>query len=149
MALSALDDTSREPSEADLRKALGVSRKRRAQLIQAVADRVGPVDEQWHAAGATYGWSMRLRQQDRTLLYLIPQAGSFLAGIVLGEKAVTAAHAQKLPAAILAAVDAAPRYAEGRGLRLPVKSAADVRAFATLVQLKMATGRMTRRLAGR
>jgi hypothetical protein len=46
---------------------------------------------------------------------MTPQKGRFLASFALGEKAVLAARAAGLPAALLAAVDAAPRYAEGRG----------------------------------
>jgi len=57
-------------------------------------------------------------------------------------KAVAAAQAQEqeqtLPSTILAAIAAAPRYAEGRGLRVPVRTASDVRALANLVSLKMA-----------
>ena len=137
MALSAFKGTEHAPTPAMLKTTLGKSTVRWGQLIAAVAAAVGPVAEQWHCAGAKFGWSMRLRQKDRVLLYLIPQAGSFLAGIVLGEKAVEAARSRKLPPAILAAIDAAPRYAEGRGIRLPVTRASDVRAISILVSVKL------------
>jgi hypothetical protein len=137
MALSVFERTSPAPSQATLAKSLRKAAPRWDSLVAAVTGAVGPVTQQWHCAGAKYGWSMRLCQKDRVLLYLIPQSGSFLAGIVLGEKAVEAAHARKLPEAILAAIDAAPRYAEGRGIRIPVKGPSDVRAIATLVSVKL------------
>jgi hypothetical protein len=40
---------------------------------------------------------------------------------------------------VLEAIDAAPRYAEGRGVRLPVRTAGDVREIVRLADIKMAT----------
>jgi hypothetical protein len=149
MALSVFNGEAKAPTPEALRNALRRSAARWDRLVAEVATAAGPVTEQWHCAGAKYGWSVRPRQKDRVLLYLIAQSGSFLAGIVLGEKAVVAARAHKLPEAVLAAIDAAPRYAEGRGRRLPVKTAADVRAIATLVSLKLKPGSDGRRAAAR
>ncbi len=72
------------------------------------------------------------------ILYLIPQAGQFLVGIVLGGKAVDAAQNAGLPAAVLAAIAAAPRYAEGTGLRLPIAGEQDLPPVEILTALKMA-----------
>jgi len=54
----------------------------------------------------------------------------------LGEKAVAAARAHKLPAAVLKAIESAPKYAEGRGVRLEVRQAREVSALATLAEIK-------------
>jgi len=72
------------------------------------------------------------------VLYLIPQAGRFLVGIVLSTKAVAAAQSAGLPAAVLEALAAAPRYAEGTGLRLPVEGESQLPPILTLAGLKMA-----------
>lgn len=57
---------------------------------------------------------------------------------VLGEKAAQAAHEMDLPDSVLPLIDAAPRYAEGRGIRLPVVTGDDLAAVRALAALKMA-----------
>ncbi|MBZ5590005.1 MAG: DUF3788 domain-containing protein [Acidobacteriia bacterium] len=138
MALSAFDDKSRPPGPPAIKHVLGKAAVLWVQLISHVAENHGPITEQWNFAGAKYGWSLRLRQGERVVIYMTPQAGGFLAGVVLGEKAASAAHESGLPAAVLAFIDSAPRYAEGRGIRLPVASRGDLRTVQQLVALKMA-----------
>ncbi|MBK9305378.1 MAG: DUF3788 family protein [bacterium] len=72
------------------------------------------------------------------MLYMTPQAGAFQLGLVLGEKAAQAAHEMDLPDSVLPLIDAAPRYAEGRGIRLPVVTGDDLAAVRALAALKMA-----------
>ncbi|MEO8102501.1 MAG: DUF3788 family protein [Betaproteobacteria bacterium] len=138
MTLSAFADRSARPSEADLLRVLDSAAPLWTDLVAHISSRYEPVSEQWHFAGARFGWSMRLRRTDRIVLYLIPQAGTFLAGIVLGAKAVAAAQDEKLPVAVLKLIAEAPRYAEGTGVRLPIASQGDLSAIKKLVALKMA-----------
>lgn len=137
MALSSLDDKSHSPGHEELESVLGKSVKWWGKLVSTVAEEHGPVDEIWSFAGAKFGWSLRLKKKDRILLYLIPQKGVFLAGVVLGEKAVKAARESALPPAVIGLIDAAKPYVEGRGIRVPVKNARDVAAVVKLTQLKL------------
>jgi hypothetical protein len=68
---------------------------------------------------------------------MIPCRKHFLAGFVLGEKAMQAVRASDLPASILDAINAAPKYGEGRGVRLEVRTKADVVNMAILAAIKM------------
>jgi hypothetical protein len=68
---------------------------------------------------------------------MTPCAGHFLASFALGEKAVRAAHEAKLPSSLLKIIDSAKKYAEGRGVRLKVTSARDVRNIEKLAVIKM------------
>ena len=70
---------------------------------------------------------------------MTPCEGYFLASFALGEKAVQAARGSKLPASILHVIDSAPKYAEGRGVRLKVTTARDVRSIEKLAIIKMST----------
>jgi uncharacterized protein DUF3788 len=67
---------------------------------------------------------------------MTPRKGHFLVSFALGEKAVAAAHERKLPAAVVKAIDSSPRYAEGRGVRLEVRTIREVSALVTLAQIK-------------
>jgi Protein of unknown function (DUF3788) len=82
------------------------------------------IEEVWGYTAKSTGWGLRLREGDRVLAYLTPQRGVFLASFVLGEAAVQAARARVRPER-LATIDAARRYAEGRGVRWTVASDAD------------------------
>lgn len=136
MALSAFDDPARSPAPAAIRRSLGGAAPLWADLVAHVAGTCPPLDEVWTFAGAKFGWSLRLKRADRILLYLTPQDGRFLVGLVLGEKAVAEAAERGLPPAVLALLDAAPRYAEGRGIRLMIAPGDDLDTVRHLVALK-------------
>jgi hypothetical protein len=76
-------------------------------------------------------------QKERVILYLTPQHGAFLVGLVLGERAAQGAEASTLPPLALAALAAAPKYAEGRGIRLPVTSGVQLQAAQALIPYKL------------
>lgn len=136
MALSAFGEKSRAPSDDDLRAVLGRAYAPWRRLLALVAERVSPVTEVWAFTSASTGWGLRIRHEDRVILYMTPQQNQFLVSFVLGERAVAAAHAARLSATILEAVAAAPRYAEGRGVRITVTSGRQLSALATLAQIK-------------
>lgn len=136
MPLSALVDKSHEPTEEDLRDALGKSYEVWTRLIDAVAEHIGPISPTWGFTSKSTGWGLRLRKKDRIILYMTPQTDKFLASFALGEKAVAAAKLINLSSDLLAAIDAAPRYAEGRGVRIEVSSKRQVPDLAILAKIK-------------
>lgn len=136
MALSAFDDRSHPPTPERLATTLG---KARAAWDALRTDPgLSGLAEEWGFTSSAAGWGLRLREGKRVIVYMTPRAGRFLVSFALGEKAVAAARAAGLPAALLAAVDAAPRYAEGRGFRVEVRTAKDARAIAALAGIKRA-----------
>lgn len=96
-SLSVFGDKSNPPTEDDLRRALGPAASAWDELVARIHHDHAPAAERWNFAGARFGWSLRLCRGDRVVLYLIPQAGRFLVGIVLGAKAVAAAGARACP----------------------------------------------------
>lgn len=138
MALSAFADKRQPPTENDLKLVLGKSFSAWVRLIQLVSDRIVLISQVWGFTSASTGWGLRLKCKERVILYLTPREGHFLVSLALGEKAVAAAHARKLHVAVLEAIDSAPRYAEGRGVRLEVRRAREVPALATLAEIKNA-----------
>lgn len=137
-SLSAFGEKASPPTAVELQRLLGPAGPAWTKLAHHVDQTYAPATEQWNFAGARFGWSLRLRQRDRVILYLIPQAGQFLVGVVLGAQAVAAAQSAGLPADVVAAIAAAPCHAEGTGLRLPVRGEQDLPAVEILAALKMA-----------
>ena len=138
MALSAFDDKGHRPEAAELAAVLADSAPLWFRLVTHLGESYPPITEEWGFTGAKYGWSLRLKWKDRVVLYLTPQAGRCLAGVVLGEKAVASALERGLSARAAALVEAAPRYAEGRGIRVEVAGQDDAAVVEELVAAKMA-----------
>ena len=136
MPLSSLADKSHEPTDDDLHAVLGKAQTVWTDLIESVDQRIGPISQVWGYTSKTTGWGLRLKQKDRIILYMTPQLGKFLVSFALGEKAVAEAKRSKLSATLLTAIDAAPRYAEGRGLRLEVSKKLQVSELAALAEIK-------------
>ena len=83
------------------------------------------------------GWALRLIRNKRTIVYLSPARGYFLASFALGGKAIEAAKKSRLPGPVLKIIDEAKQYAEGTAVRIEVKAAADVEAVKTLAAVKL------------
>jgi uncharacterized protein DUF3788 len=131
-------EKSNAPTAPALAAALGSKAPLWRELTHGIGEQHAPITEQWVYSGKNLGWSLRLKQTKRAVVYLTPVAGGFRASLAMGEKAVRAAHESALPQAILRLIDEAPKYAEGRAVRLDVKHAADVKYVMELAAIKMA-----------
>ena len=137
MALSAFDDKSETPRRGDLERVLGRSIGAWDALLDHLGVAYAPLTERWGYSGAKWGWSLRLIQKKRTILYMTPQERGFQVGFALGEKAVGAAREAGISRETLDVVDNAPKYPEGRGIRLQVRFKKDLPAVRTLAEAKM------------
>lgn len=104
--------------------------------VVGLADHIRP---EWTFAFAKSGWTLRLYERERVLLYLIPQDRGFLVGIVLGQHAVRKALAAHPTGLLPALLSRAVRAPEGVGLRFPVLSADACRLAADLAGIKLGT----------
>jgi hypothetical protein len=138
MALSAFDDTTREPGREKLMVVLGDAAGLWDQLISRIRSNFDPLAEDWGFSGKKWGWSLRLKHKKRAVLYLTPSDGYFLAGLALGEKAVDAAREAALPRAVVEVIESFQKFAEGRGVRLGIRSEEDVDSACRLAAIKMA-----------
>ena len=136
MTLSAFHDKTRPPTQEDLRSVLGTRYAAWTRLLALIAERIGPTTEVWKFTSASTGWGLRILQKDRVIVYMAPQSNQFLVSFALGAKAVVAARAAKLHSSIMDAIEAAPHYAEGRGVRIAVRDSRQLAALARLAQIK-------------
>jgi hypothetical protein len=137
-ALSAFDDKLKQPQDEDLAATLGSTHVLWNELKRSIASRFATLSIEWGFTSKKTGWGLRLKHEKRTILYMTPSKGYFLVSLALGEKAVKAAHESDLPVSILKTIDNAKKYAEGRGIRLEVRSVEDVRNVEKLAVIKMA-----------
>jgi len=110
-------------------------------LHERVSEQFGPLAEKWSFSGKTERWSLQLKREKgkRTVLYMILCRGYFIAAFALGEKACLAARESGLPPSVLDVIEKAPKYAEGRGVWLDVRTKKDLENVVKLAAIKMAT----------
>ena len=124
------------PTETEVSTALGASAATWQELIECLSDQ-GIVGPEWRSVSPKYGWGLRPALKKRTILYLGPCDGCFRVSFVLGDRAVAAARATKLPKNVLKAIDEARRYAEGTGVYLTVRKSSELAAIKKLVEIKL------------
>ena len=138
MATSAFDDQSRDPETRQLKHVLGRSSALWDALLPHLATEYAPLTDQWKYYSKASGWTLQLKQKKRTVLYMTPAKGHYLASFVLGEKAVKAARQSDLPDPLLEEIEGARKYVEGRGVRIEVRTRRDLANVQKLAAIKMA-----------
>ena len=133
---NAFAGKSERPDNDELAAALGPTKSLWDELASDLA-RENQIDvQEWKSSSPKAGWSLRLKHGERTIVYLIPLRGCFLAALVLGDKAVKAAQHSPLPARMRKIIEDAPRYAEGTGVRIGVNGPEDISAIKMLARIK-------------
>ncbi|NNT73169.1 DUF3788 family protein [Flavobacterium sp. IMCC34852] len=77
--------------------------------------------EEWSFAGEKFGWSFRIKDKKRILIYLLPRDKFFKVAFVFGQKATDAILQSNISQSIKNELQAAKVYAEGRGIRIDIK----------------------------
>lgn len=127
-----------QPTPTEVSAAIGATAELWEELVSWIATEMGVVDQEWSSSSPKHGWSLRFRSKKRTILYLSPCAGCFRAAFALGDRAVAVARDGNLPKAVIQAIEAAPRYAEGTGVRILVRKRADLSGIRKLATIKLA-----------
>jgi hypothetical protein len=138
VALSILDDKSKQPNDKDLTEVLGRTKQLWDELVTYAVKKYKPVTQEWIYSGKNYGWALRLKDKKRPIYYLVPCQRYLLCAFVFGQKATEAARKSTLSKDVLKTINEARVYAEGRGFRLEVKKKQDVNTMKKLADIKMA-----------
>jgi hypothetical protein len=108
------------------------------QLLADLDREFGVNIQEWNSYSPKAGWSLRVKRKARTIVWLGPREGCFIAAFVLGDKAMQAARAGKLPQRIVKIMNEVPKYPEGTGVRITLKTPKDLAAVKTLAAIKLA-----------
>lgn len=138
MPFSLLTAKEQPPTAAQLAAALGPAQKLWDDVLGRMASAFAPVLPEWVYGGQKHGWSLRLKQNKRAIVYLTPGDRMLRAGFALGEKAIAAARAGKLRRTLLELIDQSPKYPEGRAVRIEVRHGREVGLVLAIAQIKMA-----------
>ncbi len=131
-------DKSHMPQDADLARILGRTKHHWDNLRARALDADPAATPEWKFYSQKSGWTFLLRGKRRNVLYMQPTAKHrFTVSFVFGKKAVQAAEQSDLPDHVVEMIRQAPQYPEGRGVRLEVATAADVKIAKRLLAIKM------------
>ncbi len=131
-------DKSQVPRETDLARVLGRA-KHHWDTLKAYALEADPTaTEEWKYYTKKSGWTFRVKNKRRNLLYMQPRGkGRFTTGLMFGKKTVEAAERSDLPEQVIEMIRQSPQYPEGRMIRVEVTKAADVKVVKKLFTIRM------------
>lgn len=138
MSVNAFTGSTKQPTDAELTAALGPSRPVWDRLLADLAEQHGVTGHEWKSYSPKAGWSFRVTRKGRTIVWLAPEHHAFMVAFVMGDRAMRIVRESGWPQRIRAAIENAPKYAEGTAIRLQVKSPRDIAALMKLAAIKLA-----------
>jgi hypothetical protein len=136
MDISIFTDKSKIPAESDLKLALDEYFKTWMQIRGFVLDHYPAAVDDWNYPGLKYGWSFRMKDKKRAILYLLPRKGYFKVAFVFGQKAFLKIMQSPVSGKIRTELQAARPYAEGRGIRLDIREV-EISDVFELIRIKL------------
>lgn len=136
MALSAFGNKAIKPTKEITAEVLGESFIFWDKIKKHIAATYKKVSEDWKMYTKDAGWTLVVKSDKRTLLYLIPQQGAFKANFVYGGKTVAATENEGLPVSVLTLIREAQQYVEGRSFMIDIKTAEDAETAIRLIKIK-------------
>ena len=138
MEHSIFMDKSQIPTDDDLRGALGDKYELWIAIRDRVFEKYPEGCEEWNFPGKKYGWSFRIKDKKRAIVYLLPREHAFMAAFVFGGRAFDVIKESEVSAQIISDLENAKVYAEGRGVRIPVPDRSALEDIFRLIDIKLA-----------
>ena len=135
---SVFKDQKVEPTESQLKISLGNSFAFWQILNDFTHKSYPEALGKWNFSGIKHGWSFRIYDKKRVIIYLLPRDGFFKAALVFGQKATAEILESDISDHIKHELNAAKVYAEGRGIRIEVKDETVLEDIKKLVIIKIA-----------
>jgi len=131
-------DKASTPSGKELKQVLGNKYELWMEIRAHVLQKYPDGKEEWNFPGKNYGWSFRIKDKKRAIIYLLPRREEFLAAFVFGGKAFEAIKESEVSSKIVSELESAKVYAEGRGVRIPVPDRSSLKDIFILIDIKLA-----------
>jgi hypothetical protein len=131
------NDKQNQPTNELVSTIMGESKGLLDELINYIETQFGECTPEWKFYGTKIGWSLKLLNKKRNLIFIGPEEGYFRAAFAFGEKACQAILASEMPETIKDELRTAKVYVEGRPLRLTVKTPTELTLLKQLVDIKV------------
>ena len=137
MDKSIFMDLTKMPVSSDLEIPLGNTYSFWKEICDFVFEKYPAAIEEWHVSVKKYGWGYRIKDKKRAIIYLLPRQGYFKTGFVFGPKAADEIRNSRVSADIRDELENARMYAEGKGIRIDIRTEADINDIKKLVEIKL------------
>jgi hypothetical protein len=131
-------DKASTPSGKELKRVLGNKYELWMEIRAYVLQKYPDGKEEWNFPGKNYGWSFRIKDKKRAIIYFLPRREEFLTAFVFGGKAFEAIKESEISPKIVSDLESARVYAEGRGVRIPVPDRSTLKDIFRLIDIKLA-----------
>ena len=138
MDASVFMDKAQTPTDGDLVTALGGTYELWTALKNFILGKYPVAIEEWNHPGKKYGWSFRIKDKKRAIIYLLPRQQFFKVAFVFGGKATELILQSEISPIIKAELKNSRVYAEGRGIRIDVRDGAGLADIKKLIEIKLA-----------
>ena len=137
MPISSFIDKNQIPNEEALVLALGKTHDLWKMIQTEVNLCAADAKPEWHYSGVKFGWSYRIKEKKRVIIYLLPRDQYFKVAFVFGQKATDSIMNSTINNQIKTALQEAKVYAEGRGIRIDIKEASLIEDVKKLILIKI------------
>ena len=134
---SVFPDITAKPTDKDLAEKLDSKYELWKQIHDMVLSKYPNGLAEWNYPGKKYGWSFRIKDKKRAIIYLLPRNQYFKVAFVFGDKAVNEIMNSKISNDIKTEISQATKYAEGRGIRIDVIDDSIVFDIEQLIDIKL------------
>ena len=133
---SIFTDKNKLPNDNDLKESLGDTYQLWQLIKDYVISKYPKGFEEWSCS--KYGWSLRIKDKKRAIIYLLPRDRFFKVAFVFGQKATDMIMKSQIANSIKTELDSAKVYAEGSGIRIDIKDKMIISDIKELIDIKLA-----------
>ena len=134
---SIFKDKKTEPNEEMLQEVLKDNYIHWVELRTYLNHLFPEIKEEWNFGGRKFGWSFRMKDKKRVVMYLLPREGKFKVAFVFGKKAIDRILDEIVHPSFLLELANAPEHVEGRGIRWEVNNDAELAMMKKLLHIKL------------
>jgi hypothetical protein len=139
MDTSVFSEKNTIPGDSDLVTSLGKTFPLWMEIKDYAYSKYPAAIAEWYYPGEKYGWSFRIKDKKRAIIYLLPREGFFKVAFVFGQKAMDAIMQSQISDPVKTELESARVYAEGRGIRIDIKNNDLIKDIKLLIDIKVAS----------
>ncbi len=136
--LSIFPDKTIKPTEKVLAQTLASTYDLWVQIHDFVFEKYPNGQAEWNYPGKKYGWSYRIKDKKRAIIYFMPRDQYFKVASVFGQKTTDAVVQSDVASEIKIELEQARKYAEGRGIGIDIKDDVVIEDIKKLIEIKLA-----------
>ena len=125
------------PTETELALVLGDSFSYWLQLVEFTKSNYSDSILEWNYSSAKFGWSFRVKDSKRVIIYLLPRNGFFKVAFVFGRKAIDSVNNSSISSFIIEELNHAKPQAEGKGIRIDIRNSCLINDIKQLILIKL------------